>query len=425
MTERQQRLDLQCCSAPLLLGAAADGGKRYCNLLNWNTEQLPGGHRPPGPKVRPCTSICLSVYVPVQPQRKTTMKRKQQQRRELLVSKQTRTMKSSDDEDSDAEKNFALLTERGGGGGTEEGHQHQRGEEEEEDEAEGDEEEESDGEEEEAEGDEEEEAVREEEEAEGDEEEEEESDGEEEEKGDEEEDSNSEEDDDEDDEDPETVGGSVEIETRDDDVMKLQNKVGTKVYNEVAYGNNEKRQSSKKKRLNKNRPTEISAKRPAPFLRQVVPVRKPTLRDPRFDDLSGEYKPEIFEKTYRFVQDIKQREKEIVVKQLKRKKTSNQRKEKLQFLLKRMENQERARKSEEQRRERELQLKRQQRERANQGARPFFLKKSEQKKLQLAEKYQDLKKSGKLENFLSKKRKRNAGKDRRKLPQQLHSSEAS
>ncbi|AWP05018.1 putative ribosomal RNA processing protein 36 -like [Scophthalmus maximus] len=210
-----------------------------------------------------------------------------------------------------------------------------------------------------------------------------------------------------------------------EDVMKLQNKVGTKVYNEVAYGNNEKRQSSKKKRLNKNRPTEISAKRPAPFLRQVVPVRKPTLRDPRFDDLSGEYKPEIFEKTYRFVQDIKQREKEIVVKQLKRKKTSNQRKEKLQFLLKRMENQERARKSEEQRRERELQLKRQQRERANQGARPFFLKKSEQKKLQLAEKYQDLKKSGKLENFLSKKRKRNAGKDRRKLPQQLHSSEAS
>lgn len=85
---------------------------------------------------------------------------------------------------------------------------------------------------------------------------------------------------------------------------------------------------------------EISAKRPAPFLRQVVPVRKPvseeklqitlsssllfetlilslflfftqTLRDPRFDDLSGEYKPEIFEKTYKFINDIKHREKEV------------------------------------------------------------------------------------------------------------------
>ncbi|TMS23345.1 Ribosomal RNA processing protein 36-like protein, partial [Larimichthys crocea] len=48
----------------------------------------------------------------------------------------------------------------------------------------------------------------------------------------------------------------------------------------------------------------------------------------------------------------------------------------------------------------------------------FFLKNSDKKKLQLAEKYQELKKSGKLENFLSKKRKRNAGKDRRKLPKQ-------
>lgn len=87
-----------------------------------------------------------------------------------------------------------------------------------------------------------------------------------------------------------------------EDIMKLQTKVGTKVYNEVAYGSNTKQEISKKKRLNKNRwtalraqagaspfntcsmftvhvcdfrPMEISAKKPAPFLRQVVPVRKP------------------------------------------------------------------------------------------------------------------------------------------------------
>lgn len=298
----------------------------------------------------------------------------------------------SNDEDSDVEKNFILLTERGGGG-TEEEEQHPGGEErsgdEEEDEDRADSRDEEDSEEEE-----------------GDEEEEEE------------------------DEDPEDVGGSSEIQSKEDirkelsnmsfeDIMKLQNKVGTKVYNQVAYGSNRSRQTSKKKRLNKNRPVEMSAKKPAPFLRQVVPVRKPTLRDPRFDDLSGDYKPEIFEKTYKFIDDIRHREKEIIKKQLKKTKKNNSRKEKLQFLLKRMENQERARKSREQQRERELQFKREQRERANQGARPFFLKKSDKKKLQLAEKYLDLKKSGKLENFLSKKRKRNAGKDRRKLPGQL------
>lgn len=109
------------------------------------------------------------------------------------------------------------------------------------------------------------------------------------------------------------------------------------------------------------------------------------------------------------------------------------------------ENQERVKKIREQQRERELQFRKQQRERAEQGARPFFLKNcknvyaffcsstlkhssetwhirldsaAEKKKLQLAEKYEQLKKSGKLENFLSKKRKRNAMKDRRKLPEQ-------
>ncbi|XP_034721184.1 ribosomal RNA processing protein 36 homolog, partial [Etheostoma cragini] len=97
-----------------------------------------------------------------------------------------------------------------------------------------------------------------------------------------------------------------------EDIVALQNKVGTKVYNQVAYGNNNSTGTTgRKRRLNKNRPTEISAKRPAPFLRQVVSVRKPTLRDPRFDDLSGEYKPEIFEKTYKFINDIKVREKEV------------------------------------------------------------------------------------------------------------------
>ncbi|XP_060922615.1 ribosomal RNA processing protein 36 homolog [Limanda limanda] len=314
------------------------------------------------------------------------MEGKLQRWEEPADSKQRRKMKSGDDESSDEEKNFTLLTERRGRGETEEEQRHNRGEEEEELSDEGKEDE----------------------------------------SGEEESSDGGEEDEDEEEEDD--VGGS-KIQTREDikkelsnmsfeDVMKLQNKVGTKVYNEVTYGNREKPKSGEKRRLNKNRPMEISAKRRAPFLRQVVAVRKPTLRDPRFDDLSGEYKPEIFEKTYKFIDNLKQREKEVVQKQLKKKKMSDDKKEKLQFLLKRMENQERARKSREQQRERELQFKRQQRERANQGAQPFFLKNSEKKKLQLAEKYQELKKSGKLQNFLSKKRKRNAGKDRRKLPPQ-------
>ncbi|NXX77528.1 RRP36 protein, partial [Urocolius indicus] len=164
-------------------------------------------------------------------------------------------------------------------------------------------------------------------------------------------------------------------------------------------------------------PLEMSAKKPVPFLRQVVSVRKKVHRDPRFDDLSGEYKPEIFTKTYSFLDNIKKQEKEMVQKQLKKCRNVEQ-KEKLQQLLNRMTQQEQAQKNQQKQRERELALKRQQRELAKQGKKPFFLKKSEKRKLELAEKYTELKRSGKLESFLSKKRKRNAIKDKRRLPSQ-------
>ncbi|XP_056265501.1 ribosomal RNA processing protein 36 homolog [Pseudoliparis swirei] len=341
------------------------------------------------------------------------MKAKEKQREVKVPKKKNMAASSSDDDDSDVERNFALLTARGGGGGgDEEGQLHHGGEEDFSD----DDQEGSDG---------------------GPEEEEEGGGGEEggddapdgAEEEEEDEDSDASEDDD-DDEDPEAAGGSGEMQTTDDvkselstmsfeEILKLQNQVGTKVYNEVAYGSSRSHAAGRKKRLNKNRPMEISAKRRAPFLRQVVSVKKPTSRDPRFDDLSGEYKPEIFEKTYNFINVIKQKEREIVLKKLKKMKMNTPHKEDLKFLLKKMDNQERARKSREEQRERELQFKRERRERANQGARPFFLKSSDKKKLELADKYEELKKSGKLETFLSKKRKRNAGKDRRKLPRQL------
>ena len=35
------------------------------------------------------------------------------------------------------------------------------------------------------------------------------------------------------------------------------------------------------------------------------------LRDPRFDDLSGEYKEEYFDRNYSFLQDVKAKEKEV------------------------------------------------------------------------------------------------------------------
>ncbi|KAM6405766.1 ribosomal RNA processing protein 36 homolog [Pluvialis apricaria] len=204
-----------------------------------------------------------------------------------------------------------------------------------------------------------------------------------------------------------------------EELLQVQSDTRTRVYKQVTSGKKTAKptKATVKQQQGKKGPLEMSAKKPVPFLRQVIAVTKKVHRDPRFDDLSGEYKPEIFMKTYSFLDSIKKQEKEMIQKQLKKCRNVEQ-KEKLQQLLNRMTQQEQAQKKQQKMRERELSLKRQQRELAKQGKKPFFLKKSEKRKLELAEKYTELKRSGKLESFLNKKRKRNAIKDKRRLPSQ-------
>ncbi|XP_078391086.1 ribosomal RNA processing protein 36 homolog [Cetorhinus maximus] len=200
-----------------------------------------------------------------------------------------------------------------------------------------------------------------------------------------------------------------------EELQELQSKVGLKVYNQVAHGTGKGAKGEKRKQPNKNRPIEMSTKKRVPYLRKVVPVKKRLVRDPRFDDLSGEYKPDIYDSTYSFLNDARDKEKQVIKKKLKKAKNQNLR-EKLESLLWRMTQQDEAQTQRQQQRERVKEFKQKQRERVQQGHKPYFLKKSEERKLELAEKYQELKRSGKLERFLGKKRKRNATKDCHKLP---------
>ncbi|XP_074166969.1 kelch domain-containing protein 3 isoform X2 [Sminthopsis crassicaudata] len=206
-----------------------------------------------------------------------------------------------------------------------------------------------------------------------------------------------------------------------EELLELQRRVGTKQYRQLVTGTRSEGQPRRAAptrdhgAAEKQRPLEMSSKTRVPFLRQVVPVRKKVARDPRFDDLSGEYNPEVFEKTYRFLNEYRAKEKELVAKHLKKSKPGEEQ-EKLKQLLHRMDQQEAAQQEQQRQQEQRLALKREQRAQAQQGHRPYFLKKSEQRQLALAEKYKKLKRSQKLESFLSRKRRRNAGKDRRWLP---------
>ncbi|XP_003789378.1 ribosomal RNA processing protein 36 homolog isoform X2 [Otolemur garnettii] len=205
-----------------------------------------------------------------------------------------------------------------------------------------------------------------------------------------------------------------------EELLELQSQVGTKTYKQFVTANSTKKQVSRPPIqspgvADKHRPLEMSAKIRVPFLRQVVPICKKVARDPRFDDLSGEYNPEVFDKTYQFLDDIRAKEKELVKKQLKKHRSGEQH-EKLQQLLQRMERQEMAQQERKRQQELRLALKHERRAQAQEGHRPYFLKKSEQRQLALAEKFKELRRRRKLESFLSRKRRRNAGKDKRQLP---------
>lgn len=64
-------------------------------------------------------------------------------------------------------------------------------------------------------------------------------------------------------------------------------------------------------RLNKNRPRELTSKRPVSSLRSIVPVKKQEFIDPRFSSAFGEYKPDLFRKSYGFINDIRMNETDV------------------------------------------------------------------------------------------------------------------
>ena len=66
------------------------------------------------------------------------------------------------------------------------------------------------------------------------------------------------------------------------------------------------------KRLNHNRPREISSKKPVTMFRNIFQVRKQEFVDPRFSAAMGEYRPEVFRKQYSFVTDMRKREIEVI-----------------------------------------------------------------------------------------------------------------
>eukprot|EP00968_Pinguiococcus_pyrenoidosus_P021256 scaffold2730_cov247-Pinguiococcus_pyrenoidosus.AAC.11 len=95
---------------------------------------------------------------------------------------------------------------------------------------------------------------------------------------------------------------------------------------------------------------------------------------------------------------------------------SRARREEIQQTLRNMQQEKAERERGDRIRAKLAEKKREIRKRVQQGGKTFYLKRSEQRRIELDDKFETLRKSGKLQSYLAKKRKRNASKDHKSMP---------
>ncbi|KOC59742.1 Ribosomal RNA processing protein 36 like protein [Habropoda laboriosa] len=198
-----------------------------------------------------------------------------------------------------------------------------------------------------------------------------------------------------------------------EDLQKLKEKLGMKLYKETLFGPRKVKKIDFK-RENKNRPREISAKKPVTRFREVVHVKKNIPRDPRFDSLCGTFDQKEFKKSYGFLSKMKENDLEELKKQLQV--TEDPKTiQKIKYLIQRLENQIREEKKRKRQREKKSNEKKEIIEAIKRGEKPVFKKKSEKKVLDLVSQYEELKNSGRLKKHIQRLRKKNLHKDRQKF----------
>jgi ribosomal RNA-processing protein 36 len=168
-------------------------------------------------------------------------------------------------------------------------------------------------------------------------------------------------------------------------------------------------------RSSKHAPAVQSSKRMVSRKRKVVDVKKPVFRDPRFESVSGPGPEEhVVGKRYAFLNDY--RTSEISDLRSTIKKTKDEReKERLKKQLLSMESQQKARERKEQLQDVARAHKKKEKELVKEGKQPFFLKQSEQKKIALVDRFQNMK-SKQREHVIERRRKKVTAKERKNMP---------
>jgi ribosomal RNA-processing protein 36 len=167
-------------------------------------------------------------------------------------------------------------------------------------------------------------------------------------------------------------------------------------------------------RSSKHAPAEISSKKAVSRKREVVPVTRREYRDPRFESLSGPLDEIKLQKAYSFLDDYREEEMKELRVAIKKTKDETE-KERLKRALLSME----SRKKAQERKRKEVEIldrhRKEEKELVKQGKKPFYLKKTEQRKRLLVDRFSELK-GRQLDRVLERRRKKVEGKEKKKMP---------
>lgn len=214
-------------------------------------------------------------------------------------------------------------------------------------------------------------------------------------------------------------------------VLELKSKIGTTNFNHAVFGDSKsdnKQTNVKSTKRNPQRdtsddedaPMEMTSKRPVPFLgsdslsKRKRKERESKIRDPRFDRRCGDYSSAQFRENFEFVFDLKTDELKTLKQQLKECRDTEER-ERLKFVIQRTQNQLREHQKQLVINKRNAEEKGEIEKARSEGRRPFYVKKSEKRMVELVDKFEELKESGRLKKHIEKRRKKSAGQSKKKM----------
>ena len=167
-------------------------------------------------------------------------------------------------------------------------------------------------------------------------------------------------------------------------------------------------------RTSKHAPAELSSKKAVSRKREAVPSQKINHRDPRFEPSCGAVDEIRTKKVYSFLDTYRDSEM-LELKSAIRKSRDNESKESLKRALLSMESRKKAQMMKEQQQEVLRKHRKEEKAKIEQGKRPFYLKKADQKRMTLVQRFEGM--NGKqLDKLIERRRKRKTAKERKGMP---------